>query len=74
MDKMSTMLRPAGIVTLVHESLPRTHVDSAVRLAHIFKTSVEEIEARMYPEMTLHGIPIRLSASSARRSAQAIAR
>jgi hypothetical protein len=51
------MLRPAGIYSAVTESLPTAYADSAVRLAHIFKTSVEEIEARMHPVVAAYGHP-----------------
>ena len=48
-DKVSAVLRAAGIETIVPESLPTTHRDKAADIAALFVTTPAEISLRTYP-------------------------
>lgn len=56
-DKVSAVLRAAGIDTIVPESLPTVHREKAPELARLFMTSPEEIQARTYPPAAVPGPP-----------------
>ena len=55
--KTSSALLPADIDTLVPESLPTVHRDKAAEVAHLFKTTPEEVLARSHPPVVVPGRP-----------------
>jgi hypothetical protein len=57
LDKVTAALLPAGIDTLFPESLPTVHRGKAPEVAHLFKTSVEEVLARCHPPVAIPGRP-----------------